>query len=341
MKSKLYEAIFLDEKIGPEKVMISPTDHCNLVCKICWRHAKHGKYGELGLREIKKVLKDCKELGVKIIDLTGGGEAFFRKDIFDILRLVKSYDFYGTLTTNGTLLSRERIEKLVKMKWDDISFSLDSHDSRINDCIRGDGVFQKVINAINDFEKIKKRFNTDFPFLRITTVINKLNYMSLDGIIELANSLGIEAINFSTLVEFKTNKEFWMRRVNKRELTKSLEKAFKKSKKMKIHTNLKSIIKFGVLNHKKPKFCFAPWLMAFINASGKVMVCCTLASLYSNIVGDINNSSFKDIWLGEKMEKFRKRVKEKKLPKECEKCIPEFVDIFNEYYDGMKCRLKK
>jgi radical SAM protein with 4Fe4S-binding SPASM domain len=238
-------------------------------------------------------------------------------------------------------LSKEKIEKLVKMGWDDISFSLDSHDSRINDYIRGDDVFQKVIKTINDFEKTKKKFNTDFPFLRITTVINKLNYMSLDEVVELANNLGIEAINFSTLVEFKTNKEFWMKGLNEKELRKSLEKAFKKSKKLKIHTNLESIIEFGVLEHKKPKFCFAPWLMAFINASGKVMVCCTLASLYSNIIGDINNSSFKDIWFGKKMEEFRKRVRKKKLPGKCEKCIPEFTDTFNQYYDGMKCQSRK
>ena len=338
MKSeRLYKAVFSDEKIGPEKVMISPTDRCNLKCKICWRHAKHGKYGELRLSEIKRVLRDCKELGVKTIDLTGGGEAFFRKDIFCILKLVKDYGFVGTLTSNGTLLNREKIEKIVRMGWDDVSFSLDSYDPKINDYIRGEGVFQKVIETINNFKKVKGKLNTDFPFLRITTVINRLNYMSLVKIIELTNDLGIEAINFSTLVEFKTNKEFWMRWANGNDLKNSLEKAFKKSKKIRIRTNLDSVIKFGVLNHEKPKFCFAPWFMAFINASGKVMVCCTLASLYSNIIGDIKNSSFKDVWFGKKMGEFRKNFKKKKLPRECVKCIPEFTDTFNKYYDGMKC----
>jgi len=337
MSERLYKAVFLDEKIGPEKVMISPTDRCNLECKICWRHAKHGKHGELVSRVIKQVLKHCKELGTKTIDLTGGGEAFFRKDIFQILKMVKDYDFSGTLTSNGTLLSREKIEKLVTMSWDDFSFSLDNHDHKINDYIRGEGAFQKVIETINDFEKTKKRFKTDLPFLRITTVINRLNYMSLDKIVELANNLGIEAINFSTLVEFETNKEFWMRKVNEKDLKISLKKALKKSKELRIHTNLDSIIKFGVLEHEKPKFCFAPWLMAFINASGEIMICCTLASLYTNIIGNIKNSSFKDVWFGKNMEEFRERIKEKKLPKECENCIPEFIDTFNKYYDGMKC----
>lgn len=335
--NKLCKAIFSDEKIGPEKVMISPTDRCNLECKICWRHAKHSKHGELGLREIKQILKDCKELGTRTVDLTGGGEAFFRKDIFQILEMVKDHDFIGTLTSNGTLLNRKKIEKFVKIGWDDLSFSLDSHDPEVNDYIRGESVFQRVIETINNFKKTKKRFKTDHPFLRITTVINRLNYMSLDKIVELANNLGIEAINFSTLVEFETNKEFWMREVNEKDLKNSLEKALKKSKELRIYTNLDSIIKFGVLEHEKPKFCFAPWLMAFINASGEIMVCCTLASLYTNIIGDIKNSSFKDIWFGENMEEFRERVKEKKLPKECEKCIPEFTDTFNKYYDGMRC----
>jgi radical SAM protein with 4Fe4S-binding SPASM domain len=336
MNNELYKAVFSNQKIGPEKVMISPTDYCNLKCKFCWRHTNSKKYGELNFKKINEILKSCKELGTKITDLTGGGEAFFRKDILRILRLVKNYGFIGTLTTNGTLLSKEKIEHIVKIGWDDISISLDSHDSKINDYIRGGGVFQKVITTINDFEKTKRKFKSDFPFLRISSVINRLNYKNLDKIVGLADDLNIKAINFSTLVEFKTNKEFWTREVNKIDLKKNLQKTFRRSKKLGIHTNLNSIIEFGVLEHEKPQFCFAPWLMAFINASGKVMVCCTLASLYSNVIGDIKNSSFNKIWFGKEMKKFRKKVKQINLPEGCRKCIPEFTYTFNEYYEGMK-----
>jgi radical SAM protein with 4Fe4S-binding SPASM domain len=336
MITKLYEAVFSTEKIGPEKVMISPTDYCNLRCRFCWRHAKNKKYGELNFKKINEILKNCKELGTKIIDLTGGGEAFFRKDILKILMLVKDHGFVGTLTSNGTLLNEEKIKEIVRMGWDDISISLDNHEPKINDYIRGDGVFQKAIKTINDFEKAKRKFKSELPFLRINCVINRLNYISLDKMVELANNLRIKAINFSTLVEFETNKEFWMRKVNKKDLKKFLQKAFQKSKKLGIHTNLDSIMKFGVLEHEKPEFCFAPWLMAFINASGKVMVCCTLASLNSNIIGDVKNFSFSDIWFGKEMERFRKKVKEGKLPEECKKCIPEFTCTFDDYFEGIK-----
>lgn len=336
MDNELYKAVFSDEKIGPEKVMISSTDYCNLKCKFCWRHAKNKKYRQLSFKKINEILKDCKELGTKTIDLTGGGEAFFRSDMLRILKLIKDYGFIGALTTNGALLNKAKIEEIVKMGWDDISISLDSHDSKINDYIRGDDVFQKVMTTIKDFEKTKKKFKSNFPFLRINIVINRLNYTNLDKIVELVDNLGIKAINFSTLVEFGTNKEFWMREVNKKDLKKNLLKTFQKSKKLGIHTNLNSIMEFGVLEHEKPEFCFAPWLMVFINASGKVMVCCTLATLHSNIIGDIKNLSFKDIWFGNEMEKFRKNVKQSKLPEECKKCIPEFVCTFNKYYEGMK-----
>ena len=165
----LYQSIFKGEKIGPEKVMISPTDYCNLKCKICWRLEKGEKLDEPSFHEIKRWLKECKELEVKVIDLTGGGEAFMRKDIILILKLVKKFGFYGTLTTNGTLLNEEKIKKIIKMRWDDLAFSLDGPNERINDFIRGKGVFEKVIKNIKKINNLKKekRVKKENPRLEI------------------------------------------------------------------------------------------------------------------------------------------------------------------------------
>ena len=110
----LKKAINSGENIGPEKVMISPTDHCNLSCRTCWRLEKKGEYEELSLDEIENILDDCKKLGVKVIDFTGGGEPFVREDIFEIMKMIKSMGFFATLTTNGTLLDEAKIEKIVE-----------------------------------------------------------------------------------------------------------------------------------------------------------------------------------------------------------------------------------
>lgn len=330
---KLRNAIRKNEKIGPEKVMISPTDYCNLKCATCWRLAKEGKYDELSIAQIESLLNECKELGVKVIDFTGGGEPFLRKDTFDIMKLVKSHGFFGTLTTNGTLLNEEKLEKIIEIELDDICFSLDGHTAEVNDSIRGNRVYEKVVRAIQTLNKLKKERSSGKPIVRIGTVITKKNYKYLDKIVELAAGLGVKAINFSVLIEWDTNRELWMRDVGDNEIKESLERADKACKSFKIRSNISSIIRHGLFEHKLPKFCFAPWDIAFINAGGDVMACCTLASLYENLLGNVKEGGFTEIWFGEKMEKFRDRIRNGLFKKDCRKCIPEFVDTYNEMYE--------
>jgi len=333
---QLREAIFFGKKIGPERVMISPTDYCNLKCKTCWRLSKEEKYDQLEFEEIREILKECKKLKTKVIDFTGGGEPFFRKDMIKILKLSKDCGFFTTLTTNGTLLKKDDLEKLIELRLDDICFSLDGHDKKINDSIRGEGVYEKVIRTIKKFNELKKRHCSELPVVRMATVIVKTNYKFLEKIVKLASKLNVKAINFSVLLEWKTNKELWMRNENKKVVEKSILKAIEACKKFNIHSNLLSILKYGLFEHEKPKFCFAPWSMAFINASGDVMICCTLASLYENIVGNVKEESFASIWFGKKMEAFRRKVRNGYLPNECEKCIPEFTEIYNNTYEKLK-----
>ena len=332
---ELYRVVFKAKRVGPEKVMISPTDYCNLRCKICWRLEKGDYLDEPSLPEMKRWLKECKNLGVKIIDLTGGGEAFMRKDILKILKFVKKLGFYGTLTTNGTLIDEKSMKEMIRMGWDDIAFSLDGPE-RINDDIRGEGVFKKVISTIKIFNELKRERSTEKPIIRIATVVNRKNYKTLNRVVKLANSLGLNSIYFSTLVEWKTNKSFWIRGFEKELVKEHLKRAEVLAENYGIHTNLKSLIRHGVGAHEPPKFCFAPWLMLFINASGDAMVCCTLASLYSNVVGNAKEESIEEIWFGKKMEKFRERMKKRDFFPQCKRCIPEFVDNFNEWINGME-----
>ena len=329
------------EKLGPFKLMLSPTDHCNLRCRTCWRLEKSGRYDEMSGEEMKRIMREAREIGTKVLDLTGGGEPFLRKDMIDLMEYGKKLGFFCTLTTNGTLLNEEKIERIVNIGWDDICFSLDGASKKTNDYIRGEGTYEKVIHTIKKFQEVKRKMGKEKPILRLSTVITSKNYEELEGIIELASELGVKAIYFSPLFEWESNKELWVRGVEEDRMKRCLKEAEEVAKDLGIDTNLRYLLEFGVLEHEKPKFCFAPWYMLFINASGEAMVCCTLATLHFNIVGNIKERSLEELWFGERMEAFRKRVKEGKLFKECERCLPDFTHKFNEWYEVIFCNSRK
>ena len=128
-----------------------------------------------------------------------GGEPFIRKDLIRIIDI-----FYNELNdanicilTNGTLLDRDKIKQLSKYK-DRLTMmiSLDGSTPKVNDRIRGKGVFNKVIKVLDllnerDFSLIIGyticKINKDdiFPFINVMKKkgINKihLSFIQIEG----------------------------------------------------------------------------------------------------------------------------------------------------------------
>jgi len=68
--------------------------------------------------------------------------------------------------------------------------------------------------------------------------------------------------------------------------------------------------------------CDRPYRMPFINVNGDMNPCCIHETEYKRrfIVGNIYKDSFEDIWNGKKMNKFRNKLKEGKVPAMCKNC---------------------
>ena len=339
---KLRSAIVDGVPIGPERVMISPTDTCNITCRTCWRLDKDEdpnlwKDQELGLQEIEAVLDDCVALGVEGIDFTGGGEPFARPDIFDILGLIKARGLSGSLTNNGTLLGEERARRLIAMGLDDICFSMESFEPEVNDAIRGSGVTEKAVRALETVRRLKGELGSDVPALRIGTVVTNLNYNRLDGLIDFAARNGVAAINFSLMLVWSSNRDLAISREQAGEVLDALGRARERIDRHGFYSNLPSILRHGLFEHELPRFCFAPWDMAFVNSRGEVLACCILASVYENVLGNVRNEGgFKALWTGEAMERFRARIREGRYYEDCRLCLPEFIDIFNGRCNDME-----
>lgn len=71
----------------------------------------------------------------------------------------------------------------------------------------------------------------------------------------------------------------------------------------------------------EPRDCRAPWEWSLITTNGEVLPCCYGAPP----VGNLNDSSFDEIWNGAAMQSLRKSLSENRIPKACEKGICKYV----------------
>ena len=88
-------------------------------------------------------------MGVQEVFVLGGGEHFVHVGIMHILETIKELGLYGILTTNGTLINKERSQQLLDMQWDEIHFSIDGATSSTHDTLRGKrGSFKKTVSTL-------------------------------------------------------------------------------------------------------------------------------------------------------------------------------------------------
>jgi len=128
--------------------------NCNLRCKHCFFEGDDSLYntdGDLCAEELSKIAQNLHEKFNTIAVSLTGGETLLCKSIFDLLKQLKNSGIIVSLQTNGTLLTREKAQKLASIlnkETDFVQISLDGSCAEIYDAVRGKGNYEKAINAI-------------------------------------------------------------------------------------------------------------------------------------------------------------------------------------------------
>ena len=331
---------FHGKKDLPYSIELSPTLRCNLNCLFCWRYGKKVETSdELSLMDYKKILKEAKELKVREIRIIGGGEPLMRKDIFEIMRIVKKNGMFGYICTNGTLFSEKSIKELVRIGWDHVKISFHAPTKKLQDLLAGGKSFEKIVKNIKLFVKWKRKLKTSKPKLEVGLVLNKLNFRKIIPMVNLVKKLDIDAFFIEPLTVYTSfGKKLKLNKKEANEFKKIAKKAFQVSKGL--ETNLQTffspefIEKTGkmieeikkMIKNKRKDFlsipCYEPWWRMGIRVDGWV---CPCGFLDQSTTENIKSKSLKQIWFSKYFEERRRQLMEKELPGYCQKCCVTLV----------------
>ncbi len=149
----------------PWAILLDPTSACNLHCTGCWA-AEYGHNLNESLETIDSIGRQGKEMGTYMYIYTGGEPMVRRKDLIRICEMHPDCEFLAF--TNGTLIDESFCEEMLRVKNFIPAISLEGSEE-VNDSRRGEGVFQKVQQAM-DLMKAHK-----LPF-GISTCYTSRNY---------------------------------------------------------------------------------------------------------------------------------------------------------------------
>lgn len=155
------------------------TNRCNLSCLHCANSSGEPCPDELTTEEILSLIDTLSGMGVTRIVLTGG-EPLLHPDLYAIIDHAKKAPMTVDIFTNGTLLTKEIIEKMKQHGVRKIATSIDSMTESVHDTFRGKkGALKKTLQGVALLQK------AGFP-VRVSISVSQLNK---DHIVDILKGL--------------------------------------------------------------------------------------------------------------------------------------------------------
>jgi [mycofactocin precursor peptide]-tyrosine decarboxylase / 3-amino-5-[(4-hydroxyphenyl)methyl]-4,4-dimethylpyrrolidin-2-one synthase len=165
---------------APITVTWEITAACNIACVHCLSSSGRRRPRELTTRQSLALVDELAEMQVFQIHF-GGGEPFMYYGIWHVLERARERELVMCISTNGTLITRERARRLAQLEPIYFQVSLDGGTPRTNDRIRGEGVFQRAMRGL-------ELLAAENLSLTVNSVLTRYSFDELDRLYDIAAS---------------------------------------------------------------------------------------------------------------------------------------------------------
>lgn len=290
---------------------------CNLKCVMCpWRGM--GKTAGNGImsQEVWEAIRPYLSQ-VLSVDFTGGGEPLLQPRLEEWIREAKGAGCETGFLTNGLLMKKEKLERLVRTGLDWIGVSMDGATREVYEEIRRGSDFERVCENLANLATLRVG---KVPKTMINFVLMNTNFHQVEEIVRLAARLGVDQVNFKQcdVIRGEEGKGLGLfaRKETKEVIRpkKALAKARRSAKKRNVRTTA-----FSFTPEELPVCDQDPRDSLFIRYDGLVAPCINLAYggpttflgqeviMPSTHYGHLPDEDLLDVWESDGCKWFRER----------------------------------
>jgi len=317
----------LIEKQTPQKrlwrlLQVEAAIACNLRCVMCpWREmAKEAANKGIMTQEIWQSIRPYLP-EARSIDFTGGGEPLLQPRLAEWIADATAAGCETGFLSNGLLLNEEKLKKILEAGINWICISMDGATAETYNKIRVGSDFDRVCQNVANIARLRIG---NQPKTMINFVLMDMNFQQVEEIVRLAVRLGVDQVNFKQcdVIRDKAGKGHGLfapvATAEIRKLKKSLEKARRLAKKLKIETTAAPFTP-----RELPVCDQDPRDSLFIAYDGTVAPCISLAlggattflgkeaTMSSVRYGRLPDSDLMDLWQTPTCRFYRHRFKER------------------------------
>ncbi len=300
---ELIDSLQSGAHVAPVRIQLIPTNRCNQGCQGCaYRMPGYPSsetfvaQDELSWSKLEEIVRDCQAMGVKAIELTGGGEPTMHPQFLQLCNLILRSGIRLAVVTNGSIWSPNHTLTLAQCEW--VRFSIDA--GAANTYMR----YRRAKHGT--YEKVRKNLRqlTHYPgrpansLIGVGFVVNNLNWREAVQAAEAARDDGADNFRISALFQSQGTDYFKDFYVDAREMCR--EAALLSMPEFKVF-NL-----FGERLHdllqEAPDYedCGYSRLTTYLAADYNAYTCCMNAYNKYGVIGSFRDQSFRWMWSSSK-----------------------------------------
>jgi len=321
------------EETYPIYVEIAPSGGCNHRCIFCALDYLKYKPANLDTKILKKFLKDISFRGTKSIMFAGEGEPLLHKDIAELVTYAKKCDLDIAITTNGVLLLRPVLEKILpELSW--LRISLNAGTAKTYAVVhRTDKKdFDKVIQNIREAITLKKKNNYDCTIGAQLLLLNE-NYKEIPVLAKILSDMGADYLIIKPYSQHPSS-------INRLKPDLHYEKLLFLEEGLRDFTKdgFKVIFRRNTMLKIREKRtygkCFGLTFWAYLASDGELYACSAFLGEKLFRYGNIYQEPFEKIWKGKKRRQIMKIMENEWNINDCREVCR--LDEINRYLWELK-----
>lgn len=189
---------------APLQIELVISNRCNLRCEFCAYRSPGYPSNQcfeedqlLSYAKILEILDDCRDIGVKAIQITGGGEPLTHPQFTEILNAVLDRGLDLAVVSNGVGLEKRSLSSLLRATW--VRFSIDAGHRDTYAMLKSTSpkTYDQVWDNVSKL--VASRTKKLEPTIGLSYVITKDNWREIVPCVVRAKDAGVDNIRLTAV----------------------------------------------------------------------------------------------------------------------------------------------
>ena len=285
----------------PIHVQIVPTNRCNHDCEFCAYRISGYTSNEdfhstdtIPIEKLLEIVDSCKEMGVRAIEITGGGEPTVHPEFPKLCQAIGDADIDYGVVTNGSMMNEQILNALVGAKWVRVSIDAANQWTYAEERKVKPMMFARVRTNVSKLYNLRESLGKSDPVIGVGFVVTHRNHEEILEAVENAKADGADNIRISAFFQSQGAKYF--RTIFPEILDQCNQAKALEDDRFTVFDMFRD--RMQDLSQGRPDYevCNTQKLCTYVGADLNVYRCCVLAYNHRGKLGSLNEQTLAQLW---------------------------------------------